>query len=135
MKDGSGEVTLFLIPISQSVSGSSSTGCRNVSNTQVLRTAGVASEAWKRRLQDPCQAAAFRPLVDSALACDQGHKARNTPSLKDEELEPQSSPRMAWKTGQSQKQPASKSCCMCRDPRLGGTNPRPDFTTQVISFS
>ena len=70
MKDGSGEVTLFLIPISQSVSGSSSTGCRNVSNTQVLRTAGVASEAWKRRLQDPCQAAAFRPLVDSALACD-----------------------------------------------------------------
>lgn len=70
MKGGSGEVALFLIPISQSVSGGSSTGCRNVSNTQVLRTAGVASEAWKCRLQDPCQAAAFRPLVDSALACD-----------------------------------------------------------------
>ena len=43
MKDGSGEMTLSASDFS--VSGGSSTGCRNVSNAQVLRTAGVASEA------------------------------------------------------------------------------------------
>lgn len=38
------------------------------------------------------------------------------------------------KQGSLKKQPASKSCCMCWDPRLGGTNPRRIYNSGHLIF-